>query len=93
MMAEPMAKAEFISVLAEKTGLPKSKTDQIVKAAFEVLVDEVAEKKEVNLPGFGSFRPSARAAREGRNPRTGEKVQIAASYAPTFGAAKAFKDK
>lgn len=53
---------------------------------------EVASGKRINLPGFGTFKLSYRAARKGRNPKTGEEMDIKASYSPSFSASKTFKD-
>jgi len=72
-----------------------SKTDakQIVDALFVAIGDAAAKGEEVSLPGFGKFKVKASPAREGRNPSTGQTIQIAASKKLTFAPAKAIKDK
>lgn len=74
--------------LATKLGMK----DADVKALFEAIKDEVKAGNKVDIAGFGSFVASDRAARTGRNPQTGEVIQIAAKKSPTFKASKTFKD-
>lgn len=57
-----------------------------------MLIQEVADGKRINLPGFGTFKLNFRAARKGRNPATGEEIDIKASYSPSFSASKTFKE-
>ena len=74
-----MTKNELGEQVAERTGLSASQARQVVESALEVVSDELAAGGEVALAGFGKFSVSHRAAREGRNPSTGETIQIAAS--------------
>jgi DNA-binding protein HU-beta len=89
---ETFKKAEFIMSLSEKTGMNKKESEEAMQAVFDVIQEQVAAGKKVNLAGFGTFTCKDRAARKGRNPQTGEELQIAASKAPGFSAAKAWKD-
>jgi len=89
---ETFRKADFISEISIKTGLSKKASEEALKAVLETLQEQVGAGKRVNLPGFGTFTLRSRAARKGRNPRTGEDLQIAASKSPGFSAAKAWKD-
>jgi DNA-binding protein HU-beta len=87
-----MNKAELVSAVAEIAGLTKADTEKAVDATFEAITDALKSGGEVRLIGFGSFSVAQRAASEGRNPRTGEKIQIAASKNPKFTAGKGLKD-
>ena len=88
-----MNKAEFITAMAEKTGLTKKDSEKAVKAFTEIVAEELKKGEKVQLVGFGTFEVSERAAREGRNPRTGETMPIEASKSPKFKAGKALKDQ
>ena len=88
-----MNKTEFIAALAEKTGLTKKDSEKAVKAFTEIVAEELKNGGKVQLVGFGTFEVSERAPREGRNPRTGETMPIAASKTPKFKAGKALKDE
>ena len=88
----PMNKADLVSKVAELSGLTKADADKVVDATFEAITGALKSGDEVRLVGFGSFSVSQRAASEGRNPRTGEKIQIAASKQPKFSAGKGLKD-
>ncbi|KAL7542265.1 hypothetical protein ACHAXR_011875 [Thalassiosira sp. AJA248-18] len=85
-------KAEFVSAVAEKTGMTKAESDLALAAVLNVIVTEVADGKRINLPGFGTFKLNFRAARKGRNPATGEEIDIKASFSPSFSASKTFKE-
>ena len=87
-----MNKAELISAIVEKTGATKKDTEKTLKAFEEAVADELVKGGKVQLVGFGTFDVSERAARTGRNPRTGEEMPIAASKAPRFKAGKVLKD-
>ena len=87
-----MNKAELVDAIAEKTELSKKDSEKALKAFTEVVADELAKGGKIQLVGFGTFEVSERAAREGRNPRTGETMSIPASKAPKFKAGKALKD-
>lgn len=89
---KPMNRQELIAAVADKTGVTKVDADKVLKAVIEVVTETVAKGDKVQLVGFGTFERTERAAREGRNPRTGEVVKIAACKAPKFTAGAAFKD-
>ena len=87
-----MNKTELIAAIAEKTELSKKDAEKALKAFADVVAEELQKGEKVQLVGFGTFEVSERAAREGRNPQTGEVMKIAASKAPKFKAGKALKD-
>lgn len=88
-----MNKAEFVAAVAEAAGLSKKDAEKAVKAYGDVVAAELAKGGKVSLVGFGTFEVSQRAAREGRNPQTGENITIEASNVPKFKAGKALKDQ
>ena len=87
-----MNKTELIAAVAENAGLSKKDWEAAIKALTEVITDALKSGDKVQLVGFGTFEVSERAAREGRNPQTGETMNIAACKAPKFKAGKALKD-
>ncbi|MDD6434774.1 MAG: HU family DNA-binding protein [Clostridiales bacterium] len=87
-----MNKTELIAAVAENAGLSKKDSEAAIKALTEVITDALKSGDKVQLVGFGTFEVSERAAREGRNPQTGETMNIAACKAPKFKAGKALKD-
>ncbi|MDD3220135.1 MAG: HU family DNA-binding protein [Lachnospiraceae bacterium] len=87
-----MNKTELVAAIATETGISKKDAEAAVKAFIDVVSDELKKGEKVQLVGFGTFEVSERAAREGRNPQTGETMTIAASKAPKFKAGKALKD-
>lgn len=87
-----MNKTELVSAMAEKSDLSKKDAEKALKAFIDVVTEELKKDEKIQLVGFGTFEVSERAAREGRNPLTGEKMQIKASKAPKFKAGKALKD-
>ncbi|MEO7199669.1 MAG: HU family DNA-binding protein [Dokdonella sp.] len=87
-----MNKGEFVSAVAEAADMTKAEADRAVEAVFEVIKNALKAGDTVSLVGFGTFSARARAARTGRNPRTGDTIQIAASNNPAFKAGKALKD-
>lgn len=87
-----MNKTELVAAMAEQAGLSKKDAEQALKAFIDVVSAELKKDGKVQLVGFGTFEVSQRAAREGRNPQTGEVMPIAASKAPKFKAGKALKD-
>ena len=87
-----MIKAELVAAMAEQAGLSKKDAEAALKAFTDVVSDELKNGGKVQLVGFGTFEVSERAAREGRNPQSGEVMKIAASKAPKFKAGKALKD-
>jgi DNA-binding protein HU-beta len=87
-----MTKAELIDSVANKAELPKQKAEDIVNGLFDDIVGALKNGDKVNISGFGTFSVSERKARTGRNPKTGEAIQIAASRAPKFKAGKILKE-
>lgn len=87
-----MKKVELVEAVAKSAGLTKSAAAQAVDATFEAITKALKKGEKVPVVGFGTFGVSKRAAREGRNPRTGETVHIAARNAVTFKAGSALKD-
>ncbi len=87
-----MNKKELIAAVAEKTGATKVNAEAAINAVVEAISEELANGGEISLTGFGSFKVKERAARNGRNPLTGEAISIAASKAPVFKAGKALKE-
>jgi DNA-binding protein HU-beta len=85
-------KNELIGVVADSTGLSRSDASKAVDGVFDAISAALKKGDEVRLVGFGTFSVSKRAASEGRNPRTGEKIQIPASKQPKFKAGKGLKD-
>jgi DNA-binding protein HU-beta len=85
-------KNDLISVVAESCGLSKADAGKAVESVFGAITGALKSGGEVRLVGFGTFAVSERAASEGRNPRTGEAIQIAASRQPKFKAGKVLKD-
>ena len=87
-----MNKTELVAAIADQAGLSKKDAEKAVKAFTETVSKELKKKGKVQLVGFGTFEVAKRAAREGRNPQTGEAMTIAASKTPKFKAGKALKD-
>ena len=87
-----MNKTELVAAIAEQTELSKKDAEKALKAFTDIVADELKKGEKVQLVGFGTFEVSERAAREGRNPQSGEPMPIAASKAPKFKAGKALKD-
>ena len=87
-----MKKAELVEAVAEKAGLTKADATRAIEALFDTVKTAMVKGERVAIPGFGTFSVGERAAREGRNPQTGEPMPIAASKAPRFKAGKALKD-
>ena len=87
-----MNKNELIATVADDTGLSKAEANRAVDSVFESITGSLTGGGEVRLVGFGTFSVVQRKASEGRNPRTGEKIQIPASKQPKFKAGKALKD-
>jgi DNA-binding protein HU-beta len=87
-----MTKNELISAVADSAKLTKTSAASAVDATFDIITGALKRGDDVKLIGFGSFTVVKRAAREGRNPRTGEPVQIKASKAPKFSAGKGLKE-
>ena len=87
-----MNKAELIHAIVAKTALSKKDVEVAVNATFEVITEALKAGEKVSLVGFGAFEVKERAARIGKNPQTGEDIQIEACKAPHFAAGKALKD-
>ena len=86
-----MTKNEFVDQVADKSGLGKGEAGKAVDAVLESLQEVLSRGGEVNFTGFGKFSVADRSARQGVNPQTGEKIQIAASRVPRFSAGSALK--
>jgi DNA-binding protein HU-beta len=86
-----MNKSELIEALAAKTDVTKAAAGKSIEALLEIITASVADGDDVALIGFGTFKASTRAARTGKNPKTGEALEIAATTVPTFKAGAAFK--
>jgi DNA-binding protein HU-beta len=88
-----MNKAELVDAVAHRASVTKKEADLVISAALDIIVEEVAKPKgKVTLVGFGSFESRQRKAREGRNPKTNQKMLIPASVVPAFTAGKSFRD-
>ncbi len=87
-----MNKQDLVNKVAELSGLSKAASDTVVDATFAAITAALKAGDDVRLVGFGSFSVTNRAAKEGRNPRTGATIKIAASKAPKFTAGKGLKD-
>ena len=88
-----MTKADLITVVAQKTNLSKKDSDKAVAEVLDAITETLAAGEKVSLVGFGTFEVKERAAREGINPRTKEKIIIPASKLPSFKAGKALKEE
>ena len=88
-----MNKTELIAAVAEKAEISKKDAEKAVKAFTDAVAEELKKGEKIQLVGFGNFEVSERPAREGRNPRTGETMTIAASKTPKFKPGKALKDE
>ena len=87
-----MNKTELISAVAEKADLSKKDAEAAITATVEAITEALTQGEKVQLVGFGSFEVKTRAARVGRNPKTGEEIPIAEAKLPVFKAGKALKD-
>lgn len=87
-----MTKADLISAIANETGFSKKDSETALGSVLGSITNSLQKGNEVRLVGFGTFKVSDRAARTGRNPRTGESIQIKASKVPTFKAGKELKE-
>ena len=87
-----MNKTELIAAVAEKAEISKKDAEKAVKAFTDVVYEELVNGGKIQLVGFGTFEVSERPEREGRNPRTGETMTIAATKTPKFKVGKALKD-
>ncbi|TOG95114.1 HU family DNA-binding protein [Vibrio parahaemolyticus] len=87
-----MNRSQLVDHIANSADITKAKADAALSALIEGVTDTLASGDEVALIGFGTFKINERAARTGRNPRTGEEIQIAAAKVPAFKAGKALKE-
>jgi DNA-binding protein HU-beta len=86
-----MKKEEIVEAVAQAADINKAEADRAVNALVDTITGQVASGEKIQIPGLGTFEPRDRSAREGRNPQTGETIQIAATTVPGFKAATAFK--
>lgn len=86
-----MNKTDFIAAVAEKTGVSRRQADKSVTVMFDLIKEILENGDKLQIPGFGTFAVADRAAREGRNPRTGEVIQIQAAKVPAFRPSKVLK--
>ncbi|GBQ24533.1 histone-like DNA-binding protein HU [Acetobacter estunensis NRIC 0472] len=91
-MDKPLNKQELVSVVADEVDLPKAKAGEVVDAVFAAIEKALKGGQEVRLVGFGSFVTAHRKATKGRNPRTGEEIDIPASTSVRFKPGKTLKD-
>ena len=87
-----MNRVELVAAMAEKAGLTKKDAEKALVAFTEVVAETLKADEKISLVGFGTFETKARAERQGINPKTKEKIVIAASKAPSFKAGKSLKD-
>ena len=87
-----MNKTELIATVAETSGISKKDAEKAVNATVDTIINAIVNGDKVQLVGFGTFEQRQRNARQGVDPRTGNKIEIAASKVPAFKAGKAFKD-
>jgi DNA-binding protein HU-beta len=87
-----MNKGDFVGQVADASGLSKTEAERAVEAMFQVVKKALKAGESISLVGFGTFVVRSRAARTGRNPRTGDSIEISASKVPAFKAGKALKD-
>lgn len=88
-----MNKGELVDAVADKASVTKKQVDAVLNAVLEVIMEAVSSGDKVTLVGFGSFESRERKAREGRNPKTNEKMEIPATRVPAFSAGKLFREK
>jgi DNA-binding protein HU-beta len=88
-----MKKADLVDAIAGKSGAPKAQVQQLVEDVFELMADALSRGDKIDLRGFGTFSVRASAARTGRNPQTGEPIQIPARNTPAFKPGKELKDR
>ncbi|MBW4664205.1 MAG: HU family DNA-binding protein [Chroococcus sp. CMT-3BRIN-NPC107] len=88
-----MNKGELVDAVAERASVTKKQADAVLSAALDAIVDAVSSGDKVTLVGFGSFERRDRKEREGRNPKTNEKMSIPATRVPAFSPGKLFREK
>jgi DNA-binding protein HU-beta len=87
-----MNQGELIQEVADEANLTKTQAQDVLKALLKTIMQVVADGDKVTLVGFGTFEPKVRSAREGRNPKTGETINIPAAKVVSFSAGKAFRE-
>lgn len=87
-----MTKEDLVEAIVKKTDVSKRQAQESLNVVLEEITKSLSKGKDVTLTGFGSFKVSKRAARDGRNPKTGEKIRIPAMKVPKFKAGKGLKD-
>ena len=90
---QPMKKSDLVDLVAQKLNFPKPQVEQTIESLLDAVADGLAKGERVDIRGFGAFQIRESAARSGRNPRTGETIQIAARKTPTFKVGKELRDK
>ncbi|MBW4420899.1 MAG: HU family DNA-binding protein [Myxacorys californica WJT36-NPBG1] len=88
-----MNKGELVDAIADKANVTKKEADAVLSAIIDTILDTVSTGDKVSLVGFGTFEVRDRQAREGRNPQTGDAIQIPATRVPAFSAGKLFKER
>jgi DNA-binding protein HU-beta len=88
-----MNKNDLIALVAERNDLSKQKAQEVVETVFDSISESLSQGKDVTYVGFGKFGVTERKARKGRNPQTGESMDIPASKSPSFKAGKALKER
>ena len=88
-----MNKSELIAAAAERSGITKKDAEQVIGAAFDVIIAQLQKGEKVQLSGFGTFEVKERKERVGRNPVTGEAIQIPANKVPVFKVSSTLKEK
>jgi DNA-binding protein HU-beta len=88
-----MNKGELVDAIATKANVTKKEADAVLSAIIDTILDTVSTGDKVSLVGFGTFEVRDRQAREGRNPQTGDAIQIPATRVPAFSAGKLFKER
>ena len=88
-----MSKKVIVEAVAREAGMTQAAADKVVSAVLDAIGAELAKGEKVSFPGFGTFEVRERAARTGRNPQTGEEIQIKASKAPAFKAGSKLKER
>ncbi len=91
-MMENVNKGQLVDTIANQTDLSKKEVTSVLEALLDTLTEEMRKGNKITLTGFGTFRTAKRAARQGRNPQTGETIQIAAATLPKFKAGKGLKE-
>lgn len=92
MKVETLKKGELVKIIAGQTGLTQKASEEVLAAVLKGIQDAVKDGKKVSIPSFGVFSAKVRSARKGRNPQTGEEIQIPESVSPGFSPSKAWKD-